>query len=224
MIRSNCGSSNHPDPKMFIQVYRLLTAYSLIKPPRGSNVSGSEMLETLLSLEDLEEEDTQKRKELEEKLDLILDGDIYFDEDEFINHDDHAYIQKPIDEEALTIFGGYVSRKLRKFKSVKECSACFHSVCKPASENGKNRESLLDLRTYGGYLKPSQNLYDLIYKVSKNYSEKCANFSYIFRCIILCFLCSLKKIFYRCHPNPCMKIYLLTSWMPLSVHQLLYVK
>lgn len=151
-------------------MYRLLTAYSLIKPPRGSNVTGSEMLDTLLSLEDLEDNtDINKRKELEDKLDLILDGDIMFDEEENVDFNDHAYIQKPIDEQALTVFGGYVSRKLRKLKAVKDCKDCFNSVCKPADSNNtkEDRERLLDLRSYGGYLKPSSDLYDLIYKVRK---------------------------------------------------------
>jgi len=53
MIRSVCGSNDHPDAILFIQMFRLLTIYSLVKPPRGSNISGGEMLKTLLNIEDI---------------------------------------------------------------------------------------------------------------------------------------------------------------------------
>ncbi|KAK3931076.1 DNA transposase [Frankliniella fusca] len=94
-IRSACGSNNHPDPIMFIQVYRLLCTYSLIKPPRGSNVSGADMLETLLKLKDTFGEDASKKKvELESMIDLILDGDMPFLEEEV---SDFELLQTPID-------------------------------------------------------------------------------------------------------------------------------
>ena len=49
MIRHAYGSNNHPDPQTFLQLYRLLSTYSLIKPPKGSSIAGSEMLSALLS-------------------------------------------------------------------------------------------------------------------------------------------------------------------------------
>ncbi|KAJ1522466.1 hypothetical protein ONE63_001656 [Megalurothrips usitatus] len=52
-VRQACGCGSHPDPLQFIQVYRLLSVASLVKPPRGSNVTGAEMLEALLSASDL---------------------------------------------------------------------------------------------------------------------------------------------------------------------------
>lgn len=53
MMRSACGSNDHPDAILFIQMFRLLSAYSLVKPPRGSNIPDGTMLETLLNIEDI---------------------------------------------------------------------------------------------------------------------------------------------------------------------------
>jgi len=49
-----CGSTTKPDPLMFIQVYRLLCFYSLVKPPKGSNVEGTEIFKSLLAEEDFD--------------------------------------------------------------------------------------------------------------------------------------------------------------------------
>ncbi|XP_029668203.1 uncharacterized protein LOC115238478 [Formica exsecta] len=54
MYRDASGSSGHSDPLLFIQIYRLMSFYSLVKPPKGSNVEGSEMFDTLLDSKDVD--------------------------------------------------------------------------------------------------------------------------------------------------------------------------
>lgn len=39
----------HPDAKLFVQLYRLLSVYSLVSPPKGSNVSGVGNVEALVN-------------------------------------------------------------------------------------------------------------------------------------------------------------------------------
>ncbi|XP_074114729.1 uncharacterized protein LOC141537576 isoform X4 [Cotesia typhae] len=34
VMRYSCGGNDHPDPKMFAQVYRLASTFSLIRPPK----------------------------------------------------------------------------------------------------------------------------------------------------------------------------------------------
>lgn len=162
LIRGACGNGCHPDPLMFINVYRLLCTYSLVKPPRGSNVSGAEMLTALLSLEDIVGAENQsRRQEMEQKIELILDGGIPFDD--IIS--DHEYLEHNIDRQALTVLGGYVSRKLRKMKPCSECDECFKAVCVPDGSDALDRELLLNIRSYGGYLKPSDELHNLLFQV-----------------------------------------------------------
>ncbi|KAJ8930644.1 hypothetical protein NQ314_016559 [Rhamnusium bicolor] len=71
LMRSCCGSNDHPDPQLFIQMYRLVSTYSLVKPPRGSNVSG-EVLGALLKLEDIDDNE-ERNSQWEAQIDTILD-------------------------------------------------------------------------------------------------------------------------------------------------------
>jgi len=70
MVRSACGSNDHPDPVLFIQVYRLLSFYSLVKPLKGSNVEGVEIFETLFNYDDGSNVNGSTKDEWEEVLDL----------------------------------------------------------------------------------------------------------------------------------------------------------
>ena len=53
MMRNCCGSNDHPDSQLFIQMYRLVSMYSLIKPPKGCNVSTGELMNVLINIKDI---------------------------------------------------------------------------------------------------------------------------------------------------------------------------
>jgi len=83
----------------------------LIKPPRGSNVDGGEVIKTLLDIQINNSEDIQKKTDLEFKLDYILDNGGF----EILS--DHLYCENvdklSIDSRALTYFVGYVARNAK---------------------------------------------------------------------------------------------------------------
>ena len=60
MMRECCGANDHPDSNLFIQMYRLISTYSIAKPPKGSNVSSLDIFQVLLSVQDIE--DVNERK------------------------------------------------------------------------------------------------------------------------------------------------------------------
>ncbi|KAE8749969.1 hypothetical protein FOCC_FOCC003440 [Frankliniella occidentalis] len=170
-IRANCGSNDHPDPKQFIQVFRLLQTASLIKPPRGSNVTGGEMLESLTSLKEvIEETDIEKKIKFEEILDNLLDvgGADEIMENHFIpvNSHDHSYhFNCTIDEYAFEMFAGYVARKARSFSVAKKCDDCFKSLLRPNDLPLKETQYLIEKRSKGNLLVPSDSLRDLLYQI-----------------------------------------------------------
>ncbi|CAD6236006.1 GSCOCG00008046001-RA-CDS [Cotesia congregata] len=45
--------NDHPDPKMFAQVYRLASCFSLVRPPKGSNVSGKDLIKSLIGAKEI---------------------------------------------------------------------------------------------------------------------------------------------------------------------------
>lgn len=71
MMRNACGCNDHSDVTTFLQVFHLLSTYSLIKPPRGSNVTGSEMVRSLLDFNDLTPANNVQQ-ELNNRLELLL--------------------------------------------------------------------------------------------------------------------------------------------------------
>lgn len=72
LARGVCGSNDHPDAIFFGQMFRFMSSYSLIKPCKGSNVTGGEMLQTLLKFNDVSQT-TNGRKESEKIMDSIIE-------------------------------------------------------------------------------------------------------------------------------------------------------
>ncbi|XP_074110938.1 uncharacterized protein LOC141535065 isoform X2 [Cotesia typhae] len=48
IMRNVCRCNDHPDTILFGQVFRLLCSYSLVTPPKGSNVTAGELLQSLM--------------------------------------------------------------------------------------------------------------------------------------------------------------------------------
>lgn len=62
MLRGACGNGDHPDPALFLIIYRLMSTYSLIRAAEGSNVMGEEVLEALLQSSDYVENHDPKKE------------------------------------------------------------------------------------------------------------------------------------------------------------------
>ena len=72
-IRQQCGPNTTPDPHTFAQLYRLLSVYSLLSPPKNSNVGGAANLNALMSADDpIGKANDEKREEFEAILDQVL--------------------------------------------------------------------------------------------------------------------------------------------------------
>jgi len=105
----------------------------------------------------------QRRQDVEKKIELFLDGGFPELATSFI--DPHHFLDRQIDPQALTVLAGYVSRKMRSIKPAKDCPTCFAAVCTSAEEPTCGREAFLNLKSYGGLLRPSADLYALVFKV-----------------------------------------------------------
>lgn len=63
---------DHPDSVLFVQILKLIFTYSLVKPPKGSNITGSELLSSLFSIKDLNTQE-DKSKQFHQAIDNIID-------------------------------------------------------------------------------------------------------------------------------------------------------
>jgi hypothetical protein len=121
-------------------------------------------MESLLDLEDLKGVENEKqRQDLVERIDELLDCELILPEENEMEPSD--YLAARIDPYAITVFGGYVARQVRKMKPASDCAICKEVLCKAADESFEERESLSRIRTHGGLLRPSQALHDMLTKV-----------------------------------------------------------
>lgn len=79
-MRYSCGSNDHPTPQQFGQVFRLYCCNAMIKPPKGSNVTGVELLQTLMKTEDTLETSHEPRVEWLKKIDEMLENAVPIDD------------------------------------------------------------------------------------------------------------------------------------------------
>lgn len=166
-MRGACGSNSHPDSLLFIQVYRLLNTYSLVKPIRGSNVTGNDIMTSILSLKDLiGTEYREKQEQLKKSIDDVIDNGTPLMTCDF----DENHIKSTVDQYALTVFAGYISRKVRKMNPAKNCTECCTSLC-TNDQNVLERETFLQLKSHGGLLRPSAEVYDIIFQVKITYTQ-----------------------------------------------------
>lgn len=181
MMRNACGSNDHPDPKLFGQVFRLCCCYSLVKPPRGSNVSGPELLKTLMQTKESLNKMEAPRKEWLHRIAEAINNESVGDisdlaTNEDINSlalDDHPYDVAKTSEEVVAYMAGYVIRKIinsgKRCVNKKPCQQCIHSLqCHDENEKKANHYRLISLITkFDGLLYPSNKLYLLLSLLEK---------------------------------------------------------
>lgn len=160
MIRNACGSNSHPDPLRFAQMYRLLSVYSLVKPPRGSNISGGDILQTLISKDDMKDiEEDSPMKTFISKLDSIVENGVNIDELHRLNEsNDHDYVKTETGDFVLAYVSGFVARKAHTFTS---CQVCLQTLVNITAEPCPQRDLLINLKSRGGLLHPSDAIFNL---------------------------------------------------------------
>lgn len=159
MIRGCCGSTDKPEPLLFIQVYRLLSFYSLVKPPKGSNVDGLQLFETLLSAKDVAI--NENKDEFKNFLDTIIERGDDNKENYNVRHE-HDYNVDNVNGNVVAYFSGFVAKKVQKWTS---CQACIASVTK--CNTNLPREQMINSLNRG-YLKyPSDKLFNLLQSLER---------------------------------------------------------
>ncbi|KAK3910133.1 Transposable element P transposase [Frankliniella fusca] len=144
LMRQSCGPNSHPEPRVFVQLFKLLSVYSLVKPIKGSNITGGEMLHSLFSMEDFKSQtNIERRKELDNRLDDLVQAGANLDEIPNLVQifEDHNYIEESMDDFALVYVAGYTARKAMKFSN--KCSACEKSLIRPNPADATDEHLLI---------------------------------------------------------------------------------
>ena len=113
-------------------MYRLVSTNSLVKPPKGSNISGGEILDILVKLKDITDAD-ERWEQGTGQLDTIVDKGTGCDQliDVATLLQDHDYFGCSTSDYVLTYISGFVVRKATRFvKSMTRnyCEECTQSL------------------------------------------------------------------------------------------------
>ena len=146
-------------------MYRLISTYSLIKPPRGSNISSTEMFDVLLSNKDIEDAE-QRKEQWEDQLDTILDTggtDVFADAASAEKH--HYYPYTEPSAYAIAYMVGYVARKaagrFAKYVADKKqftCDECLTTLLLHTSEVIPESHKYIEIKSKGFLSHPSKKL------------------------------------------------------------------
>lgn len=134
MARQATGPNDHPNCPTFLQVYKMLTMYSILKPPKTGNCMILDSTTPKITISDLKnvfsKYDTPERQikinKLTERLDTLVTQDVEVDDvfqpDIFI---DHNYYKSNSETCVLYYICGFVSRHINKHI---KCSDCQQAV------------------------------------------------------------------------------------------------
>lgn len=169
MMRHCCGSNEHPDSQLFIQMYKLVSTYSLVKPPKGCNISGGELMDVLLSIKDLTDP-IERQQQWLAQIDTILDKgtNIATLVEVASELDGHDYFLCTTSDYVLSYIAGYIARKgprFAKFRDSKQliiCEDCVKTLTLRPNDPIPEKHRLILQKTKGSLKHPSAALVDLV--------------------------------------------------------------
>ena len=147
-------------------MYRLVSTYSLVKPPKGSNISGGEILDILVKLKDITDAD-ERWEQWTGQLDTIVDKGTGCDQliDAATLLQDHDYFGCTTSDYVLTYISGFVAKKATrfvKFMTTNSCEECTQSLLLDPKEAIPESHKLIKLKSHGYLKHPSKQLFQLI--------------------------------------------------------------
>lgn len=170
IIRQAGGQNDHPSMPTFLQLYNMLSVYSLIKPPKFGNceVVASES-PPVLTLSDLKLVFTEDDKaetllqQLKNKLDGLVSADIECEE-----VFDHAYGMPEAVDCIIYYLCGFVCRKLLKNTT---CLKCRESLVEETQVHQQVESALVDCKSKGGLLHPKRATFRLLRAAELEFQE-----------------------------------------------------
>jgi len=128
MSRQATGPNEHPSTPTFLQVYKMLSMYSLLKPPKSGNCKILEPTVHTITITDLNLVDNKKQvsqraekiENLRKKLDNLIMTNVEVD-DIIFEHNIHNYNKAKAEDCVIYYICGYITKNL--IKTVK-CDTC----------------------------------------------------------------------------------------------------
>ncbi|KAL5237094.1 hypothetical protein ACI65C_004504 [Semiaphis heraclei] len=174
IIRQVAGPNDHPSCPSFLQLYRMLSVFSLIKPPKSGNCMIFEDNAPIITTADLKQINKdptntsireEKIEKLKEKLNTISDEGCW-DVDEIFQ--EHDYSDSTVFDCVVYYLAGYMAKRLTAKTKCQVCASSFKSL--NTTTYGTNAD--LVMAKSRGYLShPNSNLYTIIKSLELSFTK-----------------------------------------------------
>lgn len=166
------GANDHPSSATFLQVYKLLSAYSILKPAKYGNctVEADTINENLIKISDIKSIYASKDLSAFEKLKTKLDNIINQGEWEFTDVFEHDYSLAPIVDCLKYYIVGYLSHQIMKGTTCSKCKSCLTSP-----QNYSAEALLTNIKSKGWLKHPNIYLYNLMSAIEDEFQKYCEN-------------------------------------------------
>lgn len=171
IIRQAGGQNEHPTFPTFLQLYRMLSLYSLLRPPQFGNCVASEKDQSaFLTLNDFIEVfksaaiSTDKMHDLKQKLDGLISEETWECDDVF----EHDYSNAAVVDCIVYYVTGFVSRKLGTQTS---CTVCKEALVGQKGISKLPEADLVNCKTRGRLTHPNVHLFLLFKRTEEHFAK-----------------------------------------------------
>lgn len=171
-IRQAGGQNDHPATPTFLQLYKLLSVYSVLKPPKYGNCSvhDDKPLRPLISISDIKDVFMKglKSPPLLEELKQKLDGLIEHEEWDFSDVVEHDYTCAPVVDCVIYYVTGYLCRQVSKYS---KCETCRNAFVAPLIFSQHSEAQLVNCKTMGGLIHPNIFFYKFVREIETAFNR-----------------------------------------------------
>ncbi|KAL4091679.1 hypothetical protein QTP88_026332 [Uroleucon formosanum] len=168
IIRQAAGPNDHPTGPTFLHLYRILSIYSVLRPPKSGNCTILDCQAPKISLSELKNifncESTVRQEKiniLNSKVDLLVDKGSWEADEVF---EDHNYNEASVLNCIIYYTTGYVSKQISKNTS---CTLCLSALVVKDKFVDLPEAELINIKSKGGLTHPNINLFHF-YLMQKN--------------------------------------------------------
>jgi len=132
MARQATGPNDHPCAATFLQVYKMLSMYSILKPPETGNCKILDFNTDKITITDLknifnENNSTSQRTEkiniLQNRIDSMIEEDTEIDD--IFDNNIHNYFKSKVEDCVIYYICGFITKNLTKKIN---CDACLKMI------------------------------------------------------------------------------------------------
>lgn len=174
MIRQAAGPNDHPTGPTFLHLYRILSIYSVLRPPKSGNCSILDNEAPKISLTELKEifHSTstirqQKLLSLKSKVDMLIDEGTWEADEIF---EDHNYNEASALNCIIYYATGYVTNKISKNTS---CMICLNALKNVNKFIDIPEAELVNIKSKGGLTHPNINVFNFLSIVEDCFAKHC---------------------------------------------------